>query len=255
MRLNRRAARPPLSWERAVVAAVFLCAVLPGGGAASAAPQPSRRTFVVTDFDTVRLEAPIEITIVTGKGASAIGTGDRDTLDGLELTANGDALTIRLHKVVALGGSGGKARLPTRIALTTNQLRRASVSGAGNLTADRLKGDRTEASLRGAGTLRIARVETDRIDVGLLGAGSMTLAGQALQMTATMSGSGRLDATALDVRRVRIDTEGAVDAQVKARDEAIAGANGDGRLVVAGTAKCTVRKAGSASIMCGGEMY
>lgn len=250
---NRRAARSPLSWGGAVIAAVFLCGPLPCP--ADAAPPSARRTFVVTDFDTVRLEAPIDATIVTGKGASAIGTGDRDTLDALELTVNGNALTIRMRKVASLGGSGGKARLPTRIAITTGELRRATVSGAGNLTADRLKGQRTEATLRGAGAINVGRVATDRLDVGLLGAGSMTLGGTALQMTATISGSGRLDAVALDARRIKIDTEGAVDAQVSAREEAIVGANGDGRLVVGGNAKCTVRKMGNASVTCGGEVY
>lgn len=255
MNRNRRAPTVPLSMGRIRIAAVFLCAGLACFAPATAAPAPARKIFIVTDFDTVRLEAPIDVTIVTGRGAAATGTGDRDTLDGLDLTVNGNALTIRLRKVVTLGGSGGKARLPTRLTLTTGELRRALVSGSGTLTADRLKGERTEATVRGAGTLGIARVDTDRLDVGMLGAGSMTLAGTTLDMTATMSGSGRLDANALDARRVRISSEGAVDAQVNAREEAIADANGNGRVVIAGAARCTVRKIGSASITCGGAVY
>lgn len=249
---NRRDTR--LSFGRhAGIAAVLLWV----GAPAFAAPAPARQMFVVTDFDTVRLEAPIEVTVVTGKGASAVGTGDRATLDTLDLAVNGRTLTVRMHKDVSLGGSGegGKPRLPTRIALTTGDLRRAIVSGVGILSADRLTGDRTEATVRGPGSLTLGRVATDRIDIGLLGAGSITLAGTALDMVATISGSGRLDAAALDARRLRIDTEGPADAKATAREEAVAAANGPGRLVIAGPAKCTVRKTGSASITCGGAVY
>lgn len=256
MNTTSRAARLPSPRRLAGGAAVLLCAAASVWAiAGQAAPVVSRQTFVVTDFDTIRLEAPIDVTVVTGKGSSAIGTGDRDTLDSLDLSVTAHVLVIRLRSMTTLGGSGGKARAPTRIALTTGDLHRAILLGSGTLSVDRLKGDRVEATVRGAGVLTVPRIEADRIDVGLMGAGTMTLAGTVLDMTAAVSGSGRLDASALEARRLRIDTEGAVDAQAKARDEAFATASGTGRLMVTGKAQCTVRKTGNASISCSGEMY
>jgi hypothetical protein len=99
-------------------------------------------------------------------------------------------------------------------------------------------------------------VEVDRLDVGLLGAGSITLAGGAtLDLTTTISGSGRLDAGGLVARRARIEAEGSADARIGARDEAIATANGTGQLTIIGPARCTIRKIGSSSISCGDRIY
>jgi hypothetical protein len=216
-----------------------------------------RQNYSVSDFDSVRVEAPIDVVVTTGKGTTANATGDRDTLDSLDLQITNHSLSIRMRSGTTFGGNSGKARAraPTRLILTTNELRRAAVMGAGSLTVDRLKGDRIEAIVRGSGVLTIARADGDKADVGLLGAGSMTLGGAALDVVATVSGSGRVDASALNAHRLRIDTEGSVDVQAKASEEAIASANGTGRLVVTGSAKCTVRKVGSASITCGGEVY
>lgn len=225
--------------------------------AAPALPPPpiSRQTYALSDFDTVRLDAPIEVVVTTGKGVSAIGTGDRDTLDTLMLDISSGVLTIRLRQSFTLGGSGGKARAPTRLSLTTSALRRANVLGSGSLTVDRLKGALADASVQGSGTLTVPRIDAERLNIGLLGAGSILLGGVAPDVTASVSGSGRLDTSALDVRRLRIDAEGSADVQAKASEEARASANGSGRILVTGAGQCTVRKAGSASITCGGEVY
>ncbi|HEX7854264.1 MAG TPA: DUF2807 domain-containing protein [Sphingobium sp.] len=258
MKISRRDARSPtLSKEAARTVAVFLCAGLfVGPGVQSAAAGPvARQTYTLSEFDTVRLEAPLEVVIATGKGVSAYGTGDRDTLDQLDLQINSRTLVIRLRNSMMLGGSGGKVRLPTRITLTTGELHRITVQGAGNLTADALKGPHVTASLNGSGRLVVAHVDTDRIDTVLIGSGTVTLAGKTLDLMATVSGSGRLDASALDAQRVRAETEGSIEARLSAREEAIATSNGSGELVITGKTKCTVRKTGSASVTCGGAVY
>lgn len=215
----------------------------------------SRQTYSISEFDAVRVDAPIDVAITTGKGVSATGTGDRETLDTLTLDISSRTLTIKIRQTISLGGSGGKTRAPTRLILTTNALRRATLVGSGNLTVDRLKGTFTEARLQGSGALTIAASETDRLSVGLQGAGTITLAGSAPDMTASVSGSGRLDTTALNVQRLRVSTEGSADVRVMANVEAHASAAGAGRIEVLGTAQCTVRKIGNANITCGGESY
>lgn len=215
----------------------------------------ARQTYTISEFDTVRLEAPVQVILATGRGVSASGTGDRDTLDGLVLDVSGRVLTIRNRQVMTLGGSGGKARAPTILTLTTGDLRRASVLGSGSMSVDRLKGAQTDARVQGSGTLTVAALATDRLDVGLTGAGSMTLSGAVPDMTVAVSGSGRLDAAALRVERLRIDAEGSGDVQAQAVRQASASANGTGRIVVTGKPQCTVHKMGNASITCGGAVY
>ncbi|MCE7797671.1 DUF2807 domain-containing protein [Sphingobium sufflavum] len=271
MTIGRRDARPPLpaTADRSAsgtgratrIAAAFSWAMLVATGPAFlpqpalAAPAVARQTYTLTDFDTVRVDAPIEVVVTSGKGASALGTGDRAILDALTLDTSSGILTIRQRSGVILGGSGGKARAPTRLTLTTGDLRRAMLNGAGSLTVDRLKGGRTEATVRGSGTLTIARVETDRLDIALIGAGSMILTGKAIEIVAAVGGSGRLDATGLDAQRIRIDTEGSIDARLTASGTTTATSNGTGRVTIAGKGQCVVRKTGNASIRCGGADY
>lgn len=249
MTISRRDARLPLALGLASLAAAF-------SWPARGAPPTARQSYVVTDFDTVRLEAPVEVVLTTGRGSSAVGNGDRDLLEALDFTVSARTLTIRLRQTAPLNGTGsGGARAPTRVALTTGELHRAIVMGTGTFTIDRLKGERTEATVRGAGTLTIGAVESDRLDAGLLGAGTLKLGGAAIELMASVSGSGRLDAATLNTHRVRLEMEGSPDTQLNAREEATVFVSGTGRLVVTGPAHCAVRKLGNANITCGGQIY
>jgi hypothetical protein len=244
----------------------LVCAVLASGQALaapagnSAAPryaarQPiAQQTFVVTDFDAIRLEAPVDVTVVTGKGGStAVGSGGRSTLDALRLDVNARMLVIRLNRS-ALGNYDGPLA-PAQLALSTTQLRRAVVMGAGSITADQMKGDRTEVTVQGSGTVNVPRIEAGQLTIGLLGSGNFTIGGKVNDVTATVSGSGRADASSLDVQRLRLNTEGATDAAFMARDTATVVTTGSGRAIVTGPATCNVRRVGSNSVECGGTRY
>lgn len=224
--------------------------------APAATAQPgavSHQTYVISSFDSIRLEAPADVEIVTGKGASAIGTGDRAALDSLRLQMSGDTLIIRMNRPAM--GAVTRARGPVRLKLTTGTLGRVILLGPGTLTADEVKARHAEVTLRGGGTLRLPRIEADRLTADLLGSGVMTLGGRAGDMTSTASGSGRIDASALTANRLRADLDGSADARYLARDNAILVAAGSGSLVVTGKATCTVRKLGSAQVECGGVTY
>jgi hypothetical protein len=236
------------------IAAVLLCGL--AAAAADAAPPISRQAYSISEFDTVRLEAPLDVVVTTDKGVAASATGDRDTLDRIDLRVNSGILVIRLRTNGSFGGSGdGRARAATKLSISTNLLQRVTVMGAGTLSVDRLKGAQVQAMLSGGGRLTVARVEADKADVALGGSGSMTLLGSVPDAKVTMSGSGRLDGTGFVAQRLVVVTEGSADAQLAARDTATVSANGTGQVTVVGKANCTVRKVGSASITCAGAVY
>ncbi|HTH27673.1 MAG TPA: DUF2807 domain-containing protein [Sphingobium sp.] len=253
---DRRPPAPALHASlSAVLGAAFFCvSATPALAAPGVRQTPdARQTYVISDFDTIRLEAPVEVVITSGKGASASGTGDRATLDALNLQMGGRTLIIRMNRPAL--GSQSAASGRARLLLATGELRRATLLGSGSLTADRMKGNNAEASLRGSGTMKLSRIEADRLTVGLIGAGTMTLGGRASDVTATVSGSARLDAAALDARRLRVDAEGSVDVRFAARESVTAVATGSSRAIITGTAACTVRKLGSATVECAGIAY
>ncbi len=245
---SRRAARHarPLA-AAGLIAAAFSCA-----GAATAAPA-ARQSFIITDFDSIRVEAPVDVRIETGKGPSARATGDRPVLDALTLDVSGGVLAVRMRRSAV--GSEITQDGGAQIVLTTTTLRTIVLLGAGSIAADRLRGAEARASLRGNGRIDVSGVDADRLSVDLIGAGSLSLAGKATAAQFRVSGAGRLDAARLSTIRLDTTVQGSADVSAGAREEATIIASGSGRVAVARAGSCSVRRAGSASVECGGKRY
>lgn len=219
---------------------------------ALAAPA-ARQTFIITDFDSIRVEAPVDVRIETGRGPSARATGDRRVLDALTLDVSGGVLAVRMRR--SPGGSEITPDGGAQITLTTTSLRSIMLLGAGSIAADRLRGADARASLRGSGRLDVGGVDAERLSVDLLGAGSLSLSGKATATQLRVSGAGRLDAAQLATVRLDATVQGSADVSASAREEATVIASGSGRVAVAGAGSCNVRRAGSASVECGGKRY
>src|SRR5690606_1830762 len=116
---------------------------LVGAAGAHAASQP----YIVTGFDSIRVNAPVRVVVTTGGGVSARGEGDRDSLDRLELSNSGSLLTVRLKTPEP----GTKSKGPVTLTLSTGQLKRIALSGGGSITIDRLKGLSADLALAGSG--------------------------------------------------------------------------------------------------------
>lgn len=235
----------------AVAAAVLLSGAAVARSPTRPAP-PSHQAYVVTDFDSIRLEAPVEVSIQTGRGPSASGEGDRATLDAVDLQMSGRTLVVRVRRTFGLAdGPSGTARL----ALTTGALQRIFLTGAGALTVDHVNAQSVTIALSGSGTLTVPRVETDKATITLIGSGAMTLAGRVADATVTLGGSGRIDATALDVQRLRASADGSGEARLAATETATATSTGAGRLEITGRAKCSATRSGTGALSCGGMRY
>lgn len=245
---SRRAARLTRRMAVAgVIAAAFSCAT-----PASAAPA-ARQTFIISDFDSILVEAPVDVHIETGKGPSARATGDRRVLDALTLDVSGGVLAVRMRSSPA--GSEITQDGGAQIVLTTTTLRTIILLGAGSIAADRLRGADARASLRGSGRVDVGGIDADRLSVDLIGAGSLSLAGKATAVQLRVSGAGRLDAALLSTVRLNAAVQGSADVSASAREEATITASGSGRVAVAGAGSCSVRRAGSTLVECGGKRY
>jgi hypothetical protein len=216
--------------------------------------QAATRSFTLTDFDSVRLEAPIAVSIQSRKSVAARGEGDIDLLDRLELVVTSNLLTIRL-KPSPFAQSGRKASGPVRLFLSAPKLRRLQLEGAGSLTSDGMEGQRTDIISSGSGTVRVSGIASDTLYVAQLGAGSVSLAGKAGNAVMRLSGTGALDAKALNVLDLNLTLDGASSAAAQAIRAAKISAVGAGSVTVDGKAACTVRHAGSGAVSCGGKDF
>ena len=215
------------------------------------AGQAATQAYVVTGFDTIRLDAPVRVVIRTNAGASARGEGDRDALDRVRLTMSGTTLIVWMDAP----GTGGRVSGPVTLTLTTSDLRRIMLSGGGAVTVDRIKGERGEIFLAGGGDISVGAVALDRLAIILSGSGRLSLAGTAGVLTADISGPGALEAEELKARQATIMSSGPGTASLTAVTTAAITARGSGAVTVAGTAACKVDRLGVGTISCGGKAY
>lgn len=214
-----------------------------------AAPaQAATRGYTITSFDTIRLEAPVRVEILTGVGPSARADGDQALLDRLRVEVSGRLLTISIDRV-----SGEKRGGAATLRLSTGDLRRIVLTGGGSVAVNRMKGLAADIMIGGSGDVTIAAVDLDKLTVGLAGSGRVTLAGRAGEAVLRVTGPGAVEAGGLRARQLMVANEGPGTIAAMADVTAKVSSAGSGEVVVTGTAACVVENKGTGRVMCGGE--
>lgn len=219
---------------------------VPSAGSAAA------RSYVVTDFDRVRIEGPFEVVVTTRAAPSARAEGPPQATDTLDIRVEGTTLIVRAN-------GGGWGEVPTRAAtkapvirLGTPMLRGATVIGGGRLTiGGPIRAQRVDLQVTGAGSLTAAALDADQINATLLGTGTMTLGGRGGRVRLLTSGSGAIEAATLrgDALTVRLDGAGSIKAT--ARYTADATSTGLGAVTIYGKPACHVTAVAGGPMRCG----
>jgi len=234
---------------------LVLAALLPSAGLLLApAAQAATRSYIVTDFDSVRLEAPIAVAVQAGRSVTARGEGDAALLARLDLSVSGRVLTIRL-KPAPFEGRRTDETAATRLFLTAPALRRAQLSGSGALVVNGMRAQNAEVVSAGSGMLSVANIASDALTVRQQGAGSLRLAGRAGNLTLQNSGSGTIEAATLTAADLDITAEGAGTVHALATRAAKVTAIGAATVTVDGHPACSVRHAGGGTVNCGGRSF
>lgn len=210
------------------------------------------RTYVVTDFDRIRIDGPFEVHVITKGTPMARASGPVGATDGLDLRVEGTTLIVR-------AGPRGWEALPKAgapaapvITVRTAMLRSAIVIGGGKVDiAGPVRGQRVDLSVTGSGSLTVPGLDADQFNATLSGDGSMKLGGRAAKARLSASGAGALEASALvtDDLVLRLGGPGSITAN--ARYTASVTTSGVGAATVYGKATCKVKAAAGGPILCG----
>lgn len=226
-----------------------LALVLPLAAVAAPAPAEERR-YMLSGFDRIRVDGPFEVVVTAGASSGAVAVGDARALETVNVRVQGTTLIVSPN-VSAWGGYPGAVRSRPRVAVRVPALRSAAVIGGGQVTIDRMRGQRVDLTLTGAGTLAVGDAQADRVDATLIGTGSVTIAGRALQGRFQSNGAGTIDAGGFEVADLTVTWQSAGDGRFAARNTAQVNAAGSGSVRVAGTPACTVR--GYGPVVCGAQ--
>lgn len=209
-------------------------------------------SYGLTSFDRIRVSGPFDVHVHVGGSPSARATGPQEAIDRLSVEQQGNQLVIKPLP----GGWGG---WPTGfhgklvIDVVAPAVSNLVVSGSGNVSVDRAKGDQLDLVLSGSGTLDVAAIDVTSLTTTLTGSGDVTLAGRSRQARTTLTGSGDLKAAGLAVDDATVGLVGSGDLTIGARHTAKGSLAGSGDITIAGPAACAISRSGSGDVHCAHE--
>lgn len=207
------------------------------------------RQYAVADFSSVVLRGSDDVEVRIGPTFSVSATGPSAVLDKLVIERDGDTLKIgRRNRTGMNWGSDGHAK----VQVTMPRIVAASVAGSGDMTIDRVAGDRFKGSTAGSGNLGIAALAVKAANFDIAGSGGITAAGRAESLALSIAGSGDIDAPGLTASGATASIAGSGNIRAQVAGDASVNIVGSGDVDLGPKARCTTTKMGSGSVRCGG---
>lgn len=222
-----------------------LCALVFAAAPAAA----DDRVIGLTSFDTIHIEGDYIVEVTDGRRIFATASGTRDALDMLEIEVRDRKLIVR-RKQFGRWGSNDGMLTPVTIKIATQGLKGATLTGGGSLTLRGIDSPSLSVALSGPGRLETEAVKTDKLAASLNGAGSMRLAGETRDLSASVNGSGWLDARDMTTLTLTLASSGSAASSFTANRTATLSSRGIGRIEIFGSAPCTVVGKGTGNISC-----
>lgn len=204
----------------------------------------AERSFLVTDFDKVRVEGAFDVRLATGRAPSARVGGTTQAVDAVEIRNDNRTLVVRSRSDASGGGD-----LPV-VRLSTHELTGLLLVGGGTMSVDRVKAGSAQVLVDGAGSIEVGALDVDALSAQARGSARLTLAGRVRAATLTLSGDGAIAAPALQANEARIANSGSGSVALTAVRSAEVRQTGAGRVTVYGSPTCTILSRGAGIVTC-----
>ncbi len=211
-----------MSFDRSVRrAAVGLAAALSLLSLASAQGVEGRR-YVPGPFDAVVISGSAAVRLVQGSDDSVVVEGDDDAQGAVSLDLDGTTLRVNPSGAWKFWRSQQQ-----QIVITTRELKRIEISGAGDVVApESMQLRQLQVRIAGAGNVRFDKLKVGRLDFTISGSGTGTMAGSAEQLAIRISGRGAYLGENLVSQVASVAVSGAGDVKVWAMKELSASVSG-----------------------------
>ena len=204
----------------AVICSVLTCVAMAQSSAGTGVDKTERRQ---TDaFSSVRLNGAVEGTFSISPYTSITVSAPADVLPHVVTAVKNGVLTVELRDVESL------AR-PLKVSITGPSLKAVSIDGAA--------------------TMRVSGISDRLLALDVSGSGSIQASGSVNSVSASISGSGDIDVSALHANALVANVRGSGDLHGYASDSATVNVTGSGVVDVRGKpAVRTVNKSGSGDV-------
>jgi hypothetical protein len=171
-------------------------------------------TRPVKDIERVSLRGTGDLTIIQGNEEGLTIEADENLLPYIETTMQGRELVISLKNNISLNITN-----KIHYTLKVKNLNRVSVSGSGNVDADKLNVGDLALEVTGSGDMKIADLQAKNLTTRISGAGNFELKGKVQSQDATITGSGNYNAGDLQSSEAKLTISGAGNMTTWATDK------------------------------------
>ena len=204
------------------------------------------RNFGITSFERIRIEGPFQVRLATGVAPFARASGSPRAIERVAIEMRGDTLIVR--SAPSWGGYPGVDAGPVEVSIGTHDLTKATLTGAGAIVIDRVKGLSFALSVEGSGSAEIGQATADQLNVTVVGTARAKLAGRAGKLSALVRGVSSLEAAGLTTPNAAISADGTSTVEATVTDIARVDAWGPTTIRFSGQPSCTLKVSGSSTV-------
>ena len=209
-----------------------------------------QRSFQVGGFERIEVAGPYDVRVRTGSAPSVSASGPEKLMDRLVVEVKDGRLLIHPRKDKRMF-NWSSIRGTATIDVTVPMLSGASIAGSGEITVDRISGERFDGSVAGSGDLALDSLQVQALKLSIAGSGDVhARSGEAQSVDYSIAGSGDIDASGVRAGTAAISIAGSGSINGQANGTASVSIMGSGDVELTGGAKCTVSKAGSGNVRC-----
>jgi hypothetical protein len=235
---------PQLGWNKAPAWGTFNLNGISGSVRGSGMVLSQNRP--VTDFDSIEINYPAELTVRQGISPSVTVDAEDNLLPQLDTRVSGKTLIIENNQ-----RDWTKRVSPTKsvkITIIVKNLQNIDFSSAGTLRVEKFQTDRLELNISGAGTVNLTDLTATSLSVNLSGAGSISAAGSTDALEVDISGLGSFQGGDLASKTARIGISGAGSATVWVKNDLNAQISGTGSVKYYGSPSVSRQISGLGSV-------
>ncbi|MGB7875102.1 MAG: head GIN domain-containing protein, partial [Anaerolineales bacterium] len=196
------------------------------GGAVAGSGVVKTETRRVSDFDSIVLEYPGEITVRQGESESVKIEAEDNLLAQLSTEVRNG--TLYLENTERNWRDRVNPTEPVLVTITVVELNRVQFPTAGKMLIEELKTDSLSVSVSGAGDVTLKDLDAGSLDFSLSGAGNINVDGIAESLQLSISGFGNFNGGDLQSQSADVHISGAGSARVWAEESLSASISGAG---------------------------
>lgn len=211
---------------------------------------PDEKTYEVAAFDEIQALGPQDIVITYGETLSVSSKGEPLALSLLTAKVDNGRLIIAPEE--NFDWDSWENLQGATFYVTMPKLEAVDLAGSGDISVDRVEGERFSGTIAGSGNLSVTALKVEQMDIAINGEGDVVLAGEARDARVSISGSGEIKAGALHSTNALITIGGVGDVDLTVEEEARISISGAGDVDISGPGRCSVTRYGVGDVRCQG---